>query len=165
MKYFLSLFYFSLSYFFSFSQANYIFKLETVQIVASDYSNIASLDILNFSNSECVHLSVGAENFINFNKINSFPSCAGLFINQEKGILYPNPATEQVVLKIGGIRNQSEIIKLIIMDYNGRTYLNKSQPFLDYYLKINISSLHSGVYFLQIVFADNKIDFYKFLKL
>ena len=70
-----------------------------------------------------------------------------------EGILFPNPAQNEITLKI----NES-FSNIEIFDSRGRFILASKQKTID------ISSLQSGIYFVKVVTETGRLFTYKFVK-
>ncbi|MGI6321174.1 MAG: T9SS type A sorting domain-containing protein [Bacteroidales bacterium] len=76
----------------------------------------------------------------------------------ENGVLYPNPASDYVNIKIDGISAD----KLKICDISGKLIL--SQTITNDYQQIQIRDLKRGMYFLKIYDKNQNIKTLKFIK-
>ena len=76
----------------------------------------------------------------------------------ENGILYPNPASDYINLKLDGISAD----KLEICDISGKLIL--SQTITNDYQQIQIRDLKKGMYFLKIYDKNQNIKTLKFVK-
>lgn len=81
--------------------------------------------------------------------------------NKDNIKLYPNPAMDELNLKI----NNSENIKLIqITDMNGNALININVGEIQSIGKINVSELTSGIYFVRVLGSNGQNDMFKFVK-
>jgi hypothetical protein len=77
-------------------------------------------------------------------------------------MLYPNPAGDEITIKL---KDNTEVVSLNITDVSGRVVqtesINKGQAMV----RLNIKTLDSGIYLLQIIGANNNAKGYtKFVK-
>ena len=66
--------------------------------------------------------------------------------------IYPNPAQEKLLINS---KTNSEIISCVLFDITGRKVLNQSIQ--DRFATINVSSISTGAYFIQITFAKTVV--------
>lgn len=83
----------------------------------------------------------GEELFIT-DQINTLSTHENSITNNDKILIYPNPASTEVNIKLS---NQEKIIKVVIYDINGRQISTHNTPL------INVQSIPSGMYILDIV--------------
>ena len=76
----------------------------------------------------------------------------------ENGIIYPNPASDYINIKLDGISAD----KLEICDISGKIIL--SQTITKDYQQIQIRDLKRGMYFLKIYDKNQNIKILKFVK-
>jgi predicted FMN-binding regulatory protein PaiB len=76
----------------------------------------------------------------------------------ENGILYPNPASDYINIKLNGISTD----KLEICDITGKVLL--SQTITNDYQQMQIRDLKRGMYFLKIYDKNQNIKTLKFVK-
>ena len=107
----------------------------------------------------------GQKDSTTFNLINSCSTVAR-FVNNNvknktgidtKNIIYPNPAHDEVNL----INRNSGQSTIQLMDHNGRLLQVVRSSSTN--LKLNVSNLSSGMYFIKII-TGNKVELQKFIK-
>ena len=107
----------------------------------------------------------GQKDSTTFNLINSCSTVAR-FVNNNvknktgidtKNIIYPNPAHDEVNL----INRNSGQSTIQLMDHNGRLLQVVRSSSTN--LKLNVSNLSSGMYFIKII-TGNKVEIQKFIK-
>ena len=79
----------------------------------------------------------------------------------DKIIAYPNPTTETIIIDLGEIKS---IIELTLVNSSKKLVLTKNfqgQRFLT----IDLSTLASGVYFVEIISQEDVIGTHKIIKL
>ena len=70
-------------------------------------------------------------------------------VNTSDLTIYPNPATDQITLKIEGIANESFTARII--DINGKVVSQKKVDLLSNSTTLNVSDLNAGNYIIQLV--------------
>lgn len=109
----------------------------------SDYLWMKSLYTRNskiyFSIDDYNH---GEELFVT-EQINTLATREENISNNDKVIIYPNPATDYANIKL--LNNSEKIIKIMIYDVNGRFISEYNNPF------INVQHIPTGIYFLNII--------------
>lgn len=81
--------------------------------------------------------------------------CTGLEeIKPEPFSIYPNPAGDQIMVNLNS--SGQHILNITIFDTNGRERINKITAEKNNPLKIDLTSLSNGVYFIRLVTGDNQ---------
>lgn len=81
-------------------------------------------------------------------------------INQFKFEVYPNPATNYIVIKADAINIPK--VRSIISDTNGKVIMKPTISSTNQ--EIDVSQLTNGIYYLRILYDNNTIKTYKIVK-
>ena len=78
----------------------------------------------------------------------------------EKLAVYPNPVESEIIIETTG----TAIQQIEITDISGRVLQKTNSETQNEIINMNVSWLHSGIYFISILLADGKVYVPKFVK-
>jgi hypothetical protein len=134
-------------------------------IADQDYTHMAIGVFFEFDSLNVVQLlpgtGLGAYYYVDNVCVSPFPDCIDVSVNDETQsdigfFVYPNPASQMI-----SVQSQWTIESIRLVNMNGIEVL-KYTPFLSNF-ELNISSIATGIYFIETKTIDNKIKREKLL--
>ncbi|TWO32879.1 T9SS type A sorting domain-containing protein [Seonamhaeicola sediminis] len=122
-------------------------------------TNLFSKVNLTNRRNEVLFIRVFMVDFAQSGTFNICATATGTLGTEEKGILefalFPNPASNKVNLKFKTLSSSNVGIR--VYDLQGKLVLNSASKSINNLVNVDISSLRSGLYFLNVLADENEI--------